>query len=238
MSKPISPLIWVGGAAAVYFLFLRPTTPAVPGASTSLLSTLLPGAASSAVGINSGVKGGNGSFYTCSNYAQLLAANPNLGNPNYQLSAAEQSQYMANYSDLQTGIPPTVGKKGSQGQTLSTLAIAIQYHWNQNGCGEKRIFLPLQPPSTAAYIPPPPVAKAASGGSFLSSALGIATSVVPYVAMLAGPYNSPQLNDGEVQLLFTAGAIINQILPLYASSDIVQVNRIDQALNDLLTQYV
>ena len=236
MSK-ISPLWYVGGAAAAYFLFLAPKsatgTPVVsiPGVTST---------GSTTVGINSGVKGGNGSFYTCSNYQQLLAANPNLGNPNYVMTAAEATQYIANYLDLQQAFPQWIAAKNQyKGAVLSTPQQCAQAHWNNTGCAEQRIFLVLSPPSTGAYVAPPAQpASSGSGGGFLSGLLGVATKVVPIVAAIAGDYNAPQLNDADLQALFTSAAIINDILPMYASADIVQVNAIDSSLNGLLKQYV
>lgn len=233
MSK-ISPIVYIGGAAAVYFLFLRPAT---PGAASPLAS-ILPGSTTALIGINSGIKGGNGSYYTVSNYAALIAANPNLANPNYQLSPAENAQYIANYQDLQTGLAIFVAQGGVNGVKFNTMQAAAQYHWTNYGPQTQRIFVPMQPPSTAAYVPPPVAPKAASSGNFLSDALSVATKVVPIVAAIAGEYNAPQLNDADVELLFTSAAIIKQILPFYAGSDIVQVNRIDTTLDNLLIQYI
>lgn len=250
MSKEISPLILLGGAAAAYFLFFKPATTTtapvttvsyLPGSTTPIYTTVpattIPttgAAVPTAYGINSGVKGGNGSFYLCSNYAQLAAANPNLNNPNYTMSAAEASQYLANYSDLQTAIPAWIGHKMINGTTPKNIQQASQCHWNEYGCAEKRIFLPLTPPSTAAYIPPP-ATSASGGGSFLSSALGVVTAVLPYAAALLG--ETPKLNDTDLQLVFTGGAVINDILPLFAANDPILVGDIQTRLTSVLKQY-
>lgn len=252
MSTKTSPLLYIGGAAAVYFLFLKPkAAPApvfIPGTnipapapvSTNPLSNLFPviSPVQSTVtnyGINSGIKGGNGSFYTVNNYAQLLAANPNLGNPNYTLSPAESSQYLANYSDLQTGLPTWVGQKMLDGTTASNLSMAIQGHWRIYGCAEKRIYLPLQPPSTAAFIPPPANPKSSGGGSsVLGTALGVATSILP---LLLGVDTDPRLSNAEIQVLMTGGAILNDILPLYVPGQPVAAKQAQLRLSDLITQY-
>lgn len=228
-------LLYGGGAIAAYMLFIKPktvtpgTTTVIPGGTTSI-------PASGLVGINSGVRGGNGSFYTVSNYNQLLAANPNLGNPNYQMTAAESQQYLANYTDLNApgALPSWIGKKQPDGFTPQNLQQACWSHWKFDGCAEKRIFLPMQPPSTASYIPPPvnPTASNSGGGSsWVSSALGIATTVI---GLLGEP---DQLNQADVQKLFTMSAVIQDILPLYAENDPILTRAIEVRMNALLNQY-
>jgi len=227
-------LLYGGGALAAYFLFLKPgtTTSLTPGTT----STSVPGSttATGLIGINSGITDSTGSFYTVSNYNQLLAANPNLGNPNYQMTSAELNQYLANYLDLRQGLPTWIGKKSPSGQTISTMQQAEQVHWQYHGCAEKRIFLPLQPTSNGNYVPPPvnTASSGSSGGSsWVSSALGIATTVIG----LLGP--DEQLNDADCQALFTMSAIIKDILPLYAESDPILTRAIETRMNALLTQY-
>lgn len=242
-------LLYGGGALLAYELFLKPKTSA-PGTSIFPPGTLLnpapkpvpvyqapgtvyqaPGAAAN-VGINSGVKGGNGSFYTVSNYNQLVAANPNLSNPNYQMSAAENAQYLANYQDLQTGLPTWVGQKMLDGQTATSLTMAIQGHWRIYGCAEHRIFVPMQPPSGAAFIPPPANPKSSGGGSsWVSTALGIATTLV---GILGEP---EQLNNADCQMLFTMSAVVKDILPLYDQADPLLTRLIDNRMTTLLNQY-
>lgn len=224
-------LLYGGGALAAYMLFLKPKSPVAvtPGVISPGVS-IQPGTA--LVGQNSGATAGNGSFYTVSNYNQLLAANPNLGNPNYQLTSSELSQYIANYLDLQQGLPTWVGKKDPSGNLMTSLQRAEQVHWQYHGCAEKRIFLPLQPPSTGNYIPPPVNANTSGGGgSWLSSALGIATTVVGLLG------DSEQLNAADAQALFCMGAIIKDILPLYAESDPLLTRAIEVKLNALQVQY-
>lgn len=231
-------LLIAGGAVLVYFLTKgnSPALSLIPG-STAPLASQATGGGFVTYGINSGVKGGNGSFYTVANYDQLANANPNLLNPNYQLTPAEIQTYLSNYSDLQTGLPTFVGNTNYHGIKLNSLAQAAQAHWNGNGCAEKRIFLPLQPPSTAAYIPPPPAPSKSSGGGFLSSALGFVGSALPYVAAILGTDDTPLLNDADQQALFTAGAIITDILPLFANSDPTLVAGIREKLNSVLLEY-
>lgn len=243
MSKPISPLVLIGGGLAAYFLFLKPNSPPaapvnyIPGTTVPVPGTTsLPATTTTvAYGINSGIKGGNGSFYTCSNYSQLLALFPNLGNPNYQMSAAENQQYLSNYQDLQTGLPSWIGHKQLNGVTPQNIQQAAQTHWTTYGCAEKRIYKPLVPPSTASYIPPPTNTASSGSGSFLSSALSVVGTVLPYAAALLG--ETEKLNNADLQLLFSGGAILKDILPLYYTSD-PQAASIENRLETILKQYV
>ena len=136
-------LLLAGIGAGAYFLLNRSSVPAaVPSVS---VSSLAPGTPAPLIGQNSGILGGNGSFYTVANYSQLLAANPNIGNPNYQLNPLQAQQYFNNYQDLQSGLPTWI-----DGKTLKTLADAIQQHWTKYGAAEKRIYYPLEPASMSA----------------------------------------------------------------------------------------
>lgn len=257
MKKGISPVLLLGGAAAAYLLL----SPSGGGAAASSLAALIPGQAPAAqpvYGVNSGLRGGNGSFFTCSNYAQLLAIVPNLGNPNYQMTAAENAQYLANYLDLQQGLQTWNGQKTPNGGTVQNIAQAAQLHWTMYGCAEKRIFLPLQPPSNGAYIPPPPAKKSSGSGIFgtlLKAATIVAGGVItvatggaaaPLVAAgesaaltaesaIHGP--TDMLNDAEVQLLFQGAAILYDILPLYQDGDPVLTQAIKLKLDELLKEY-
>src|SRR5579862_3270049 len=176
MSKQISPLLIIGGAAAAYLLLNSNTQTAPGGASvnpiTNALANLLPGSTTTTqqiptnYGINSGIRGGNGSYFLVSNYQTLLQANPNLGNPNYIMTALENGQYIANYLDLQQGLPAWIGHKAIDGSTPGNLAQAAQVHWKSYGCAEKRIFLPMQPPSAGQFIPAPAAPKSSGPGVF------------------------------------------------------------------------
>lgn len=227
-------LLLLGGAGIAAYMLLKPHAQTIPGSGTTIPVSTGSGGTTVLVGKNSGVRGGNGSFYTVSNYNQLLQANPNLGNPQYQMTSSELAQYLANYSDLQQGLPSWVGQKDPTGNIMTSLTRAEQVHWQYHGCAEQRIFLPLQPPSTANYIPPPPntnTSSGSSGGGWLSSALGIATTVI---GLLGEP---AQLNNADAQALFTMSAIIKDILPLYASTDPLLTRAIEVRMNTLLIQY-
>src|SRR5882724_4506833 len=233
-------LLYGGGALLAYEFFLKPKTTAPGTTSVNPISTIFnPSPTTSPtgalIGINSGIKGGNGSFYTISNYNQLLAANPNLGNPNYQLTDAERTQYLNNYLDLQQGLPSWVGRKQPDGIIPANIQQAAQEHWHFFGCAEKRIFLPMQPPSTGAYQPPPPNAGSTSSGGSGSSWISVAGSVAVALVGLLG--EADKLNDADCQLIFTMSAIIKDILPLYQQSDPLLTRAIDNRMNNLLIEY-
>jgi hypothetical protein len=215
-------LLIAGGAVAAYFLFIKPKTTAVttlPGGTTLPPGSPIP----TTYGINGGYSGPNAAVV--SNYAQILAANPNIGNPNYQLTPAEAQQYAANYADISQGVATWPG-----GLSQANL----QKHWSLYGCAQRRIFLPLQPPSTANFIPPVNNPNS-SGGS--SSWVGSAIGTIGSIALAILGTSGEKLNNAECQLLITGGLVIKDILPMYAQNNPQYVDMATAKLNDLLTQY-
>jgi hypothetical protein len=148
-----------------------------------------------------------------------------LANPNYQLTPAEAQQYAANYADISQGVATWPG-----GLSQANL----QKHWTLYGVAQKRVFVPLQPPSSSPYVPPPANPKSSGGSSWVNTLLTVGGDVAK-VALMAGP--EERLNDGELQLLFTAAAIMKDVLPMYRAGNQTFVNTVDAQLNDLLTQY-
>lgn len=211
-------LLLGGGAVGLYLLTNKSGGSFLPGGSSSNTGSNAP----TTYGINGGYSGVHAAVVA--NYAAIVAADPRQANPNYQLTSAEAQQYLANYSDIQ-GVSTWPG-----GLSQANL----QKHWTLYGVSQQRIFLPLQPPSTAPYIPPVQNPKSSGGSSsFLSSALGVVTTILPFILGASEPH----LNNAEVQLLMTGGAIIKDILPMYRASNRDVVDAIDNKLNDLLTQY-
>jgi hypothetical protein len=272
MAKKNNILLIGAGAAALYFLYnSKQTAPATT--TTAATTTPTPGGSNLAVnttpqlyGINSGLKGGNGSFYTVSNYTTLLAQDPNLGNVNYQLTDAEKAQYLSNYLDLQQGLPPWIGQKHN-GITMNNINDAIQVHWSVYGVPEQRIFLPLVPPSGANFIPPPPNPKSSGSGLFkgilegltlvggvaltIASAGAAAPIVAPAVAatltttavstesnILKGINEPPALlDDKEIEILVTGAAVAKDILPMLAQANMQHASVINTAIDNLVSQY-
>lgn len=235
MSKSISPLLLIGGGVAIYLL-ARPSSPSGVSPITQTLASFLPGATTttSQVPTTYGINNGTG---VVANYAQLAQANQNLLNPNYQMTPEENAQYLANYTDLQQGLPLWIGKKDLRGVTCTNISQAAQEHWSIYGCAEKRIFLPLQPPSYKPYTPPPPAAKTSGSGgsSVVTDVLKVATTILPFI--LGETNNEPQLNDADAQVLFTGAAILYDILPLYAANDPQLTGLMKNKLDQLLKQY-
>jgi len=256
--KNNSLLILAGVGVGAYFLLNGSSaSAAVPSVAAS---SLAPGTPAPLIGQNLGFVGGNNNFVA--NYSQLLAADPNLANPNYQLNPLQAQQYLNNYQDLQTGLPTWI-----DGKTIKTLAQAIQQHWTKFGAAEKRIYYPLQPASTVPYVPPPPHPKSTGGSIWKSIAIAatvlggaVATVVTAGAAAPAAVAatsalisagtaaattienaaikgTNPALNDSEIELLFTGAAILKEILPLYQSADPAFVDAINLKLNSLLNQY-
>lgn len=235
-------VLYLGGAVAAYFFFIKPKTTTIPG-TVLIPGTNVPVASSSLIAVNSGVRGGDGSFFKVSNYSQLVALNPNLSNPNYQLTSAESSQYLSNYLNLQQGLPAWVGQSFN-GIRISTLAQAAQRHWTVYGVANQMVFVPMQPPSTAAFVPAQPnpnSANSSSSSSWIGSALStvgsVAVAALPYLIAIAGTPEPPVLNNAECQVLFTGSAIIKDILPYYAVMNRQAVAIIDSSLTNLLNQY-
>lgn len=250
--KGINPLV-IGGLGIGAYLLLRSntqaaatttataTTPVTVSPVTQTLASLLPGSTTTTqqipttYGINNIALGGNNNIVA--NYAQLLQANPNLGNPNYQMTAAENAQYLANYNDLRQGLQLWIGKKDLRGVQVTSLSQAAQEHWTIYGCAEKRIFLPLEPPDATNYVPPPPAPKSSSstGSTIVSTALNVATTVLPFIL---GETAEPDLNDADQEILFTGAAILYDILPLYANADPKLTGLIHNKLDQVLKENV
>lgn len=215
MSKGNNTGLYIGLAAAGgLFLFMNKGT-AAPG--TSILSTggsypylILPGhpAVPSAW---------NYQYYLQWIYPAMIAANPNVANPNYQLSQAELNQYLQNYSDLRGWLPTAVP------HLFPNQNAALQFHWAHSGPTESRTFLPFLPTTTAPYTPPPANPNSSGGTPWYTTALSVAGSLIA----LAGRDDfqdaiqstellaAPRLNDWECEVLISGSAIGLEILPFY-----------------------
>lgn len=231
--KGVSPLLIAGIGVGALYLLSSNSNPLASIIPTGNSASIIPGGTTTTQTQLYGVNNGTG---VVSNYAQLVVADPNLGNPNYQMTDNEVAQYLANYLDLQQGLPSWIGHKQHNGVTPKTLQQAAQVHWTTFGCAEKRIFLPLQPPSNKPYVPPPKNAKSSGSGS---SWIGPTISAVgTIVASLLGPGEpDPVLNDGELQVLFTGGKVLKDILPMFADADPMLTKAIDQQFTALLLPY-
>lgn len=212
-------LLWVGGGVAAFMLLSKgglsalsfgPKTNAAPG-------TLVPNAPAPPSVYSQ-------AYYNAYQYPAMIAANPNVSNPNYQLTGAEANQYLQNYMDI---------AQWSRTFNNKTPQQAAQYHWTTYGVAERRTFMPLIPQDLTPYTPPPANKNASSGNSF-SSILGTVASV----AIAFAGTESNRLNNADVDLIFKGSAIIKEILPMYASSDLQLTRAIDDRLNNVLSDYI
>lgn len=232
---PTSYLL-IGGAAAAYFLFLKPKgvapvtviNPATGVPYATGPYTTAPYATAPAVTPTASNPAGQPTTYGTpgpgypSNYSVLTAANPNLLNPNYIMTDSELNQYKNNYLDVAQWA--ATYKKG--------VNAGLQKHWHDHGVAEKRVFVPIVPPSNSPYVPPQPNPNSSGGGNFLSTAL----TVVGSIAAILGP-DDPKLNDLEIQVLFTGAGIVKDILPFYNSTNRQLVSAIGSRLDSVLNQY-
>lgn len=219
------------------------TSSIIPGGSTqatsSVTQTSVPGVVQAygtylLQGFSNPVAFANGvwaqidkTWYLTWEYPAHQKVNNNIGNANYTLSPSEIQQYLTNYLDIQqfANNPGTLS-------VYKTPQAAAQYHWKTYGAIERRTFLPQYPPFNVNFVPPPTPPKQSSGGSWLTSALSIATTVVG----LLGP-NDPPLNPKEQETLFTGAAVMKQILPYYYKVNPKLTDAIESRLAALLTQY-
>lgn len=159
-----------------------------------------------------------------------IKVNPNVGVQSYTLTDTEAAQLMANFSDIATW----ANGDGKTALKVSSPYDACRYWWHTYGVSDRRTFLPMTPKFLGAYVPVVQPAKPATSGSgsWVSTALGIAGSVVA----LLGP-NDPPLNAMDQQLLFTSAAVINEILPFYYKTNKKLAVPINDRLQSLLKQY-
>lgn len=176
----------------------------------------------------------NQQYYLSYIYPNMVAANPNVTNPNYSLTPNDAAQYLSNYADLDqwAALPSTLNSKQIAGYGGGTLG-AARFHWANNGVPEKRTFLWLYPPDQTNYVAP---AGKASSGSTFTTILKDVTSVAGAAIALAGP-NDPGLNNTELELIVTGGAVVKNMLPLFANADNNLVTLIDNRLDQILTFY-
>jgi hypothetical protein len=225
MDKGTEKLLIYGGIAAVgLYFFMQPTTTvAVPATATAPASTIPAPPASY-----------NQAYYLTYQYPAMVAANPNITNPNYQMTAAEAQQYYNNYTQIQQWSATVIPKP------FPTLQAACQYHWKTYGVAQQMSFMPFTPPDIQGWTPPPANANTSGSSSVLSTALKVAATAAPYAAILLGVGAPPQnqLNDADVEILINGGGIALDILPYYYSTpNGATVRETTNKLTALLKQY-
>jgi hypothetical protein len=171
---------------------------------------------------------------TQAQYDAAKALRPDaIGNPGYLLTDAEVNTYLSNYLDLRQGLPNWIHNKDKEktgGGAINNIQDAARTHWRTDGSFEKRSFIPFNPPANKPYAVPPSNPKSSGGGSWVTTALQVAGTVV---AML-GVNDDPGLNDYEVELLLTGSAIVSDILPLFPGDLPVKIK---DRMETLVTYY-
>lgn len=231
-------LLYIGGAVALvggYILYENSQTPAAAAAATpataapgtapaSLASLAVPGAPAAPASYND-------QYYKTYQYPAILAAYPQVGNPNYVLTPTDAQNYLNNYLELQQWVPTVVGS----GKKYSNAQAALQWHWKTYGVPYQYSFIPFTPPKNANYVPAPAVAKSSGSSSTFDDILKGVGTAVTVVASLAGPGDG--LNDTQLVLLLNGGGVLKNILPLYANDDRQHVMAIEQAFDSVINGY-
>jgi hypothetical protein len=210
-------LIYVGGAAVLGYVLIK----------NSAVSS--PSTAGTVQGAPPAPATYNQAYYLAYQYPALIAANPNLLNPNYQLSATDAGNYLANYTDIQQWANTVVPKP------FGTLQQALQYHWTTYGVPDKRSFVPFAPPDNANWVPPPAQPKSSGSSSTFSSILGTVASVG--IAVL-GVTDNTRLNDADLQLLYTGGGVAKDIAAMYHNVNPDLSWAVYAKINEILTNYL
>lgn len=161
-------LLYAGGAVALVYVFTR-----ISSAATATANSLtVPGAPSPPASWDR-------NYYLTYQYPAMLAANPEIANPNHILTAQEAAQYEANSLNLQGWVNYVLNVT----HDFSTAQQALQYHWSTYGAVDKGTFLPLIPPDNTPFVPAP-VNKNSSGSSsatlntIISVAGGVLTALI------------------------------------------------------------
>lgn len=147
----------------------------------------------------------NQAYYDQYEYPAMVAANPNIQNPNYQMTYAEAMQYKANYLEIQDWLP-SVDK-----HDFPTDQSALQYHWHTFGVAQRYSFMPFIPPKNAHWVAPPANSNSSGGSSWVGTALSIAGTIIGFFG------TDEKLNDKEVEVVLTGAAVASRVLPFFNS---------------------
>jgi hypothetical protein len=253
-TAPVTPQITNQQQAASPLMVQMPDGSFVPYQSSSTAA-----ATTGLIAINSGIAQPvpGGSVDIISNYDTLVSENPNLGNPGYVMTAEENAQYLLNYLDLRQwdySYGPAFQGPPLKGQSI---AQAAQWHWQNHGCAEKRVFCILEPPSMIPYAGAQPtkhtsafgevlkIATVVAGSAIEIASAGTATAIVAPATAAAlaaesaikGTTDAPALSSLDSEILFTGAGILIDILPYYNQAAKKSVKLINTKLHLLLNQY-
>lgn len=170
-----------------------------------------------------------------SSYATEVANHPDLLNPNYQLTPAQCSQYLANYLDLRQALPGWVNTT-EDGVMIPTINAACQHHWTMYGAGQHYTYYALAPASLRPFQPAPAAPSNGSSGGFWSGLLNAVTTVAPIIFGTPGSVY-PQLGDAEIEILISGCAFVSNITPMFQEVDPDWAESVDQKMYNLVEYY-
>lgn len=242
-------MLMIGGAAVAAYLLLNksggitaPTgintgtgTSSIlnPGGTTAIagkvpVQQVLPGIVSTAT-VPTPPTNFDQTYFLTYVYPIAIASNPNLTNPNYQLSPTELNQYAANYLTIRQGVATWTSNGGN-------LNLNLQSHWRQYGVAQKLIFIPFLPTNTTPYVPPVSTSTTSGSGSSFGSILGDIGKGVALVSALAGV--SDDVTPLELQVIATGAVIAKDLIPMYYAGSGGGAFFVEDNLNSFLTQYL
>jgi hypothetical protein len=224
-------IVLYGGLGLAAYLLLTSNSTVTPATSTTTTTTgnggntyILPGAPAVPSSFDT-------TYYATYIYPAMLAANPNVANASYQMTAAEANQYLYNYTEVQQWAQSDVAAG-----YFANLQQAAQYHFSNYGVPMKYSFLPFFPPKRNNWVQP--VQTVTSSGSS-SNVLSTAIKTAGTIALALLGVNDDRLSNHDIEVLANGSAIALQILPFYyhqaGGIALAAHDRIENLLTDYLT---
>ncbi len=171
----------------------------------------------------------NETYYKTYQYPALVKANPELLNPNHQLTSTEANDYLNNYLELQQWAPSVIGKQPN----INSMQQAMQYHWTHYGVAQQYSYVPFTPPKNAQWVQAPPNPNSSGSGGGVLSTLGTVASIA---AMFIG-VDDRILSDEEIEILITMAPVTRDVIKFYLNTDKTIVHSIDKRLSELVGAY-
>lgn len=244
-------LLYIGGAGLLAYLYL---TKSPNNSAPGIFSSVLPGVPQTVTPTTAGAPPTPTTFdknyYLTYQYPAILAANPNIGNPNYRLTDSEANQYLANYLDLQQAWADPGNHNNPGWDRANTPQDFARSHWRQWAIPDKRTFTLLVPSSTTTYNDPHTasnsgfftsignfIAKNSStllsqGGNLLTNALKTA----PAAAAIAGINDTPTLSPKDRDTILNGSGIVLSIYEAYSAINQYKSDQAIQSVYNVLNQ--
>ena len=227
-------LLYIGGAGLLAYLYL---TKSPNNSAPGIFSSALPGVPQTVTPTTAGAPPTPTTFdknyYLTYQYPAILAANPNVGNPNYRLTDAEANQYLANYLDLQQAWADPGNHNNPGWDRANTAQDFARSHWRQWAIPDKRTFTLLVPSSTTNYNDPHTASNSGfftSIGNFIKNNSGAIIQYAPKVAALAGVNDTPTLNPRDRDTILNGSGIV---LSIYEAYNAINPYKSDQAIQSV-----